>query len=224
MPTRDLLMCSALIVAATAAAVGAGEITIAHVGIVLDAPPSFSERRLATMTEETAAIWRPYGVTITWLTPLREPEPGPADVRVVVRMPLSPHGRRTAGALEPSLGSVVFVDGIPDGVITIRPETVEAAILAARWNGRSFTEAPWGIQEDFAGRALGRVLAHELGHYLLAQKSHTQTGLMRATFKGRELVATDRRAFQLQPRDLAALGTRLAQFMATSPGSPGFQP
>ena len=223
MRTRDLLVCSALVVAATATPFGAGEITIAHVGIVLEAPPSFSERRLHTMTEETTAIWRPYGVSISWLTPLQVHEPGP-DVRIIVRMPISAPERGAGGAPQRPLGSVLFVDGIPDGVITIRPETVEAVIPATGWNGRRLTEAPWGIQEDYAGRALGRVLAHELGHYLLAQKSHAQTGLMRATFKDSELVGTNRRAFQLQPRDLPALGTRLAQLMAVNPGPPALQP
>ena len=47
------------------------------------------------------------------------------------------------------------------------------------------------------GRALGRVLAHELGHYLLSLREHSPAGLMQPLFRTNQLIARNRRSFEL---------------------------
>jgi hypothetical protein len=42
--------------------------------------------------------------------------------------------------------------------------------------------------DDVMGRALGRVLAHELVHILTRSATHGKEGVTQATFSGRELV------------------------------------
>lgn len=214
MTTRDLLTSAALlfsILVFGASGIAAGETAAADVAIVLEASTSLSQRELHAMRQETSAIWRPYGITVRWLTMLQQ---GVGDVRVVARLPFSP-ATLEADAPDRPLGSVLFVEGIPDGVMMIRPEAVEAVILNAGWNGRPLSDVPRALREDLAGRALGRVLAHELGHYLLAQRGHATRGLMRASFKGTELVAVDRRAFRLLSAEVVALGPRVAELAAT---------
>lgn len=215
MTTRDArpLLAALLLAAASTIAFAGGQITT-RVGAVLDIPSTVPVRQLRAMTEEAAAIWRPYHVSIDWLTAAQPP--GPEDVPIVIRMPpLSASDSRHGRPPRRPLGSVLFVDGIPDGVVTLSAATVETVILAEGWNGRPLTEAPIAVRQDIVGRALGRVLAHELGHYLLGQKGHARVGLMRAAFKGDELVATDRRAFHLQSNELAALDVRLAELTAS---------
>jgi hypothetical protein len=46
------------------------------------------------------------------------------------------------------------------------------------------------------GRALARVAAHELGHYLLQETPHEETGLMRASFQTAQLASEDSAPFQ----------------------------
>ena len=46
------------------------------------------------------------------------------------------------------------------------------------------------------GRALARVAAHELGHYLLQQTDHDDEGLMRRGFEGSELRSEDLARFR----------------------------
>ena len=41
-------------------------------------------------------------------------------------------------------------------------------------------QMPQSQRETLLARAMGRALAHELGHYLLASKVHTEHGLMKA--------------------------------------------
>jgi hypothetical protein len=56
---------------------------------------------------------------------------------------------------------------------------------------------PQAGQEQTLARVLGRALAHEIGHYLLASPAHTATGLMRATQSIQSLVKDDVSAFTL---------------------------
>jgi hypothetical protein len=55
---------------------------------------------------------------------------------------------------------------------------------------------------------MGRALAHELGHYLLASKVHTPHGLMKATLTAVELFAPDASDFRLEPAQRHALAAR----------------
>jgi hypothetical protein len=59
------------------------------------------------------------------------------------------------------------------------------------------------------GRAMGRALAHELGHYLLASKTHTPHGLMQASHTASAFFETDRRAFAIDTDERQQVAARL---------------
>jgi hypothetical protein len=52
------------------------------------------------------------------------------------------------------------------------------------------------------GRALGRVLAHELVHVLTGSEAHGREGVQRAALSGKDLISS---ALVLSPADLARL-------------------
>ena len=55
------------------------------------------------------------------------------------------------------------------------------------------------------GRALGRVLGHEIGHFLLGSRDHTAKGLMRSEQILTDLVSPDWRRFALSAEGAALL-------------------
>ncbi|HIE93081.1 MAG TPA: hypothetical protein EYQ83_09520 [Acidobacteria bacterium] len=65
------------------------------------------------------------------------------------------------------------------------------------------------VDDQVYARALGRVLAHELGHLLLRLNGHRDGGLMRPTFSHRSLIARGRGAFRLSADDLHAIRAAL---------------
>jgi len=218
MTTRSLFrfLTSVAVLAASTGVFGADRtrlVPTARVAVALDIPASFPIKQLRAMTDETSAIWRPYNVRISWVARNLPGSTGPEDVRIVVRLAQSgnPSGFQVNAEGRPVLGAIGFVDGIPDGVITLSPEAIEAVILAIDWNGRPLTAWPIAVQEHLAGRAIGRALAHELGHYLLGEAAHTRVGLMRPSFKARELVEASRRQFLLQQGNLDGLAPRMAR-------------
>jgi hypothetical protein len=65
--------------------------------------------------------------------------------------------------------------------------------------------------ERLLPRALGRALAHELGHYLLARRAHSPTGLMREAFRPEDLADQgEGQRMRLAERDARVLGLRCA--------------
>jgi hypothetical protein len=69
------------------------------------------------------------------------------------------------------------------------------------------------------GLVLGRAVAHEIGHFLLATGTHSERGLMRATVDAREFAGLGGEQFRLDPEASNWLRRRLN----TSPrvGAPG---
>ena len=65
-------------------------------------------------------------------------------------------------------------------------------------------------------RALGRALAHELGHYLLSSKSHTKEGLMKAHHPAGDFLGVDRSAFEIDASQRALIAARLLRATTVS--------
>jgi hypothetical protein len=64
-------------------------------------------------------------------------------------------------------------------------------------------------REELLARAMGRALAHEIGHYLLGSKAHTAKGLMQAKLTAAQLFANTWRSLYLMPHQKQLLAARL---------------
>jgi hypothetical protein len=160
-----------------------------------------------SMKDEASAIWKMYAVRLDWPATSRAPaciaEAGSLDVfvdRPRVRRPMTSN---------PVLGStrvpVTVIDKAPIYVDQGATERVLSALTAdqlVRLVGHSF------LTQSDVGRALGRVLAHEIGHVLLGAGSHDARGLMRAVFPAGDLVGRERHFFDLLPTGVAHLRER----------------
>jgi hypothetical protein len=67
---------------------------------------------------------------------------------------------------------------------------------------------PRSLHDQIVGRVIGRVLAHEVGHFVLRMPRHTAAGLMRPVQFQDDLVALSRRPFTLTAVDISRLVTR----------------
>jgi hypothetical protein len=172
------------------------------------APPAApSSAQIDAMIREADAIWRPHGVQVALSRPADSRHGG-----VPLTLELAPSsGQRRR------LGAVWLVDGVPQDRIVVVPHEVAAVLAAVPWKGRPLAYWPKAVIDGVKGRALGRVLAHELGHYLLASGAHTSAGLMQRAFSGADLGSTDRRAFQIDPTYMPRLNARLARLHPQPP-------
>ena len=160
-----------------------------------------------SMEDEAVSIWRRYGVRVRWrrsAASIACETGGSFDVLVERRQAAA-----TAGSDAPVLGrtylQLAAIDHAPIHIDYDATERIVRSLNASsltRLTGHS-----WLGDRDI-GRALGRVLAHEIGHVLLALPSHQAQGLMRRTFKADDLVTFQRSSFTLSTGEVSRLRQR----------------
>ena len=177
--------------------------------------PSTVSRLLA----EAADVWRP---TASRLSGVRDPARA-----------TRPTGRPANGGRCPCSTLRVSIDddrGVrvndaltPLGWIRFNsPDEPEQVIHLSYANASSLLEAselvvgtvgtmPRLERELYLARAMGRALAHELGHYLLASKAHTPRGLMQTGRSASELFGRQRVHFDLDVAQKQLALSRLTQ-------------
>ena len=166
-----------------------------HVPLAFDAgaTPAFE----AAVAEEAARVWAPYGIAL---------EKSPADspchsgtVTLHIAMAQTPD----RGTNPHALGSIVFAEGAPERRISLYVATAADLVSAATHNDPSHW--PVAYRDAILSRVLGRALAHEIGHYVLNARTHSESGLMRAVQPVAELMELRDTNLALSPADVATL-------------------
>jgi hypothetical protein len=153
---------------------------------------------------EAAQIWAPYGITIDEdVTHLDEG----ASALVLVVFDLN----HLTGEGEHGLGTIRFAtDGIPDSTVTLYYGALIRLVTGSQPIATDARQWPAALRDQIIARALGRALAHELGHFVLRSPHHAPSGLMRARQHASALADPSRKAFVLTDVDRARLRVVLA--------------
>jgi hypothetical protein len=178
-------------------------------------------RLIAAIVAETDAVWRGTGIQFFWQQRGREDAaPGmPSPYRTPMLRVQIGHERRAGGVWRMPLGWIVFDD----------PTTPEQEIYLSYENTLTLLDNSDGVvgptramprlqRETMLARAMGRALAHELGHYLLASKIHTAKGLMMAVHSAVELFGIERVKFALAPDQQQQMVARFTSIYMASRG------
>jgi hypothetical protein len=117
-----------------------------------------------------------------------------------------------------ALGWIAFEDGRPDREIYL--SYTNATTLLGESSGvvGSVAGMPLLMRETMLGRAMGRALAHEIGHYLLASKTHSAKGLMMAVHTAAELFGQARQRFAIPPTEQQQMVARFTSISIASRG------
>lgn len=173
-----------------------------RISVSVHASRSTSTALVAETFREAAAIWSEVGVTLQWEIAERLPV-GPA-----LSVFFDEDSRAQAGRPLP-MGWIIFdPDGVPEPEIHLSHANALALVQQMEGPG---AVANMTIMElrMLLSRALGRALAHELGHYLLASKVHTSDGLMKATRPAHDFIVPRRDAFEIDRALRLAIDARL---------------
>ena len=180
---------------------------------------SASRQTLATAMLETSAIWATAGLHLTWTFP-----PAPVDftdtaiVVVLVQRglerPPTLTGVSSKRPAMPLLGRVPFGEHGPGNLIQISFEAITSLVMGSSYMSTPIAKLPDFLQQVLLGRGLGRVVAHEIGHWLVG-RGHMREGLMRPAFYPGDLVEGNR------PRLPRAWTVRLAPSTRCDPTARG---
>jgi hypothetical protein len=178
-----------------------------QIDLVFTGLPLSPEFESAAM-EEVIGIWAAYGVDIRVLD-------GCTDARAAaVRLGVAFTDRADASSAAGALGSIQFVDHVPEPEIKIYPNTIRALIRGVAQTSHNFDDLPFALRSQIEGRVAGRALAHEIGHFLLRSPGHSESGLMRPRHIAPLFVAPERHHFALSREDAERF---LSSFAASIP-------
>jgi hypothetical protein len=142
--------------------------------------------------EEANRIWRQYGVCLS-----QDQASAVPRLRIVI-VDDPPSGMFAAGEGSRGLGWITFLEPQKPRNVVYLSWKRAATLLGETITGRVPVEQlPDTLRETYVGRALGRTLAHELGHYLLASTDHARSGLMRPNYPAGQLFEASSSEFLL---------------------------
>lgn len=118
---------------------------------------------------EAAAIWRGAGLTLHWVV---DPAESNCSLHVVIENAAPGGSHRML-----PLGWIGFDADEPTEEIHVSFSNAVALLQDVKGAAEEFRLTA-AERDALLSRALGRALAHELGHYLLGSREHTRTGLM----------------------------------------------
>jgi hypothetical protein len=163
--------------------------------VAVFAPADVNDALVSRIRAETEAIWASAGVTFEWHRVFSEGQGEPRQLEVTI----DDRPRDLADGRQ-ALGWITFTAGRPEKSIHLSRSNVEDMLLRTP----GVEDMTIQTHQTLIGRALGRALSHEIGHYLLQSKIHTPHGLMRAIWPSGEFFAVRRSGFDLTATERAA--------------------
>jgi hypothetical protein len=187
-------------------------LVLLQVLVRVDAVAMVKPAMVAALAAEARNIWKPYGVDVRLTGPagIAAGDTGGAEeLRLVITDRVLPSAHAAPDEVA-GLGWIEFL-GPEQPSRTITVSTTAALRLSERatWAGMSLNLLPGIVREQFLGHALGRAVAHEIGHFLLRSTAHTRSGLMRPQFPADEVMDDHVTRFRLEPAQAAALDARM---------------
>ena len=173
-----------------------------RVGVFLDFQHGASRQTILAMQREVAAILEVTGAEFSWLALNQDSQSETFDDLAVLRFEGSckaldeAEGYLTHGA---ALGSTEISEGEVTPYTSVHCGQIALCL-------RPYMAEAGATREALFGRALGRVVAHELYHILSKTREHTRTGVTAALQTPFDLL---RDHCPLDRKALAALGERM---------------
>jgi len=198
---------------------GAAPVTASLPPIAVDVTiaPDVPATLVTRVLEEADAVWRVSGLTFVW-NPHRADRSiamaasGPVACRaldVVIGHNRGP-GPDSERENRTALGWIVFDGpGVPAHEIYVSYENAQAFMAGSRGVVGMIEQMTLAEREMNLARAMGRALAHEIGHYLLASKAHTPGGLMQAVHTASEFFSYQRNGFAIDEAQRQTVAERL---------------
>lgn len=178
--------------------------------VSVTAASDISSTLVTGVLREADAVWRTAGFRFIWE---RNANFAPAALHVIIG------GGRSAETNLVPMAWISFDDhGQPTPHIYVSHGNAVALMANSRETVGVMEGMPVLQRETYLARAMGRALAHEIGHFLLASGRHSGKGLMLATHSSAEFFSVERRAFAITAVERKQMAVRFASISVASRG------
>jgi hypothetical protein len=143
-------------------------------------------RIVGSMRTETERVWSPLDVRLAWIDSVGAAATHSAGITVMLEEGDYPESWASRDMVLAALTQPAASCGW--GVAHVWVRQIERHTALIRHRDHSLATLPAALADTLLSRALGRALAHEIGHYLLGTHEHTARGLMRARFTPQDLI------------------------------------
>jgi hypothetical protein len=157
------------------------------------------------LQREVSSIWKRYGVRVAWNTDASGCQPVEGSFDIMIVRTLQTTWKSGQAVLASSHIPASAIDHVPVLVDYDATERHVWSLSDEQLKARVGLPQPRSI---VLGRAIGRLVAHEIGHVLLAAPGHQRRGLMRPSFAPADLVSWQRGAFTLSRAEQLQLRCR----------------
>ena len=174
------------------------------------AAADISHSLITATLREADAIWRAAGFKFIWQRGANLTTTG---LRVVIGGGVSVNDR-----LMPLAWIGVDSGGVPTSLLYVSHANAYTFMANSRLTVGSIEGMTILQRETYLARAMGRALAHEIGHYLMASREHTNKGLMTAVHSAAEFFSNERRAFAIDAGERRQMAARFSSIYLASRG------
>jgi hypothetical protein len=141
---------------------------------------------------EAAKIWTAAGLRLAWTAPPTSFDvTDPGTVLLIVRRALSRHSGVESGnsraVPDSALGWLLLDGNDKRGFIEVSLDAITSVVMRGVYRDRPVPDLPRRAQTDLLGRGLGRVIAHEIGHWRMGRE-HARRGLMKESLNFQDLI------------------------------------
>jgi hypothetical protein len=175
--------------------------------VVLDFKGLHTPRSVAEMKQEAQQIVKDAGVHLDWSSTAEASQRVYLDL-VVVRFDgacIIKPDPNVYDELGPPTGPLAFTyitDGAVEPFGEVACDKVAASVRSAMWG------SDFAVADILLGRALGRVLVHEIVHMLTKSADHAHSGVEKSGLSGKQLIS---RTLPLSASDLERLRQNLSR-------------
>jgi hypothetical protein len=170
------------------------------VPIAVLAPRDVTDSLVQRICTEASGIWESAGMAFACHRVGSEDAAGGWPLGITI------DDRRASVEPQGALGWITFTANRPDRSIHLSRTRADDLVRTTP----GLNDKTIASHEILIGRALGRAMAHELGHYLLQSKLHTSRGLMRRVWSSVDSFAVSRTGLELTAELRAAARGYLA--------------
>jgi hypothetical protein len=224
MPIAAATLASVALASSLAAAAPAAA-SLPPIVVDVTVAPNVPATLVSRVLDEADAVWRPSGLTFVWR---RACPDGVSFARALVCPPSHQNLDVVIGTDPIALSRKLRDNQIPLGRIVFdEPDVPDRQIYLSYGNAVEYMGSAREVvgplermtlveREILLARVLGRALAHEIGHYLLASKAHTPGGLMQAVHTANEFFGYSRDSFRIDAAQRRTLEARLGRELVAS--------